>query len=81
MDYNYKGNIINDGVITVYDMPVRYENEAAIIEEVTINLSGTDEEGNPDGITFQLEGDDIPSTTNYNAIKAWAKNALKPYEV
>lgn len=77
MDYQINSDtLIENAKIDVYDLHIIYEAGKPSITKVSVNISDQN-----DGVTVELDGADIPSTTQYNALVVWAKNELKPYEV
>lgn len=76
MDYRIEGSDILNAVVTVQNLTIDYEDETPIITMVDVAVIGDN-----DGTSLRLDGETIPSSTNYNAIKSWALNELKQFEI
>lgn len=76
MDYRIEGSDILNAVVTVQNLGIEYEDEAPKITSVDVGIIGDN-----DGTSITLDGETIPSSTNYNAIKNWALNELKQFEI
>ena len=76
MDYRIEGSDILNAVVTVQNLVIDYEDESPKITRVAVAVIGDN-----DGTSLMLDGETIPSSTNYSAIKSWALNELKKYEI
>ena len=77
MDYQINSDtLIINATVDIYDLHIIYEEGVPILTKVTVCVFDEN-----DGVTMELDGTDIPSTTQFSALQAWAENELKQYEV
>ncbi len=75
-NYDIHGATFTDPTVDVSDLKINWEDGVEKLSEVTVVVMDND-----DSVSITIDASEAPSTTTYQAVKNWAENELKRYEV